>query len=94
MSDEIEITASKSLLVYPNPAKNWFILNIYDEPTGKVIIKIINDAGIELMNLKTEKVDGEFLKEIPAENLDEGMYIIQVLVDQVYFYSSKIMIIK
>jgi len=94
MSDEIEIVTSKSLLVYPNPAKNSFVLNIYDEPRGKVIIKIINDAGIEVMNLKTEKVDDEFLKEIPAENLDEGLYIIQVMVDQVHFYSSKIMIIK
>jgi len=49
---------------------------------------------MKIKDIETEKADIEFLKEIPAEDLDEGFYIIQVIVDQVFLYNSKILVIK
>ncbi len=81
-------------MVYPNPAKSSFKISISDVPVGKARIRIINASGTEVMNLNTEKSDFEFLKEISTSNLDKGFYFVQVIVDEVYLYSVKIMVIK
>jgi len=94
MSNEITITGSKSLSIYPNPAKSSFTVSIIDQPVGKVNLRIINSTGRKIMDIETDKPDIEFLKELPADDLDEGFYIIQVIVNQAYLYNSKILIIK
>jgi len=94
MSNEITVTGSKSLTVYPNPAKSSFTVSIIDQPVGKVNLRIINSTGMKIMDIETEKADIEFLKEIPADDLEEGFYIVQVIIDQTYLYNSKILVIK
>ena len=94
MSNEIKIAESKSLSIYPNPAKETFTISIKDEPLGKVNIRIINDIGTEVLCIESEKSDTEFLREIPTSILDEGLYVVQVLVGKVNLYNSKIIIIK
>jgi hypothetical protein len=46
------------------------------------------------MNLNTEKSDFEFSKEISTRDLDKGFYLVQVIVNEVYLYTVKIMVIK
>ncbi len=70
MSDEISMGGTKSLLVYPNPAKSSFKINISDVPAGKIRIRINNVSGTEVMNLNTEKSDFEYLKEISTSDLE------------------------
>ncbi len=94
MSNEITVTGSKSLTVYPNPAKSSFTVSIIDQPVGKVNLRIINSTGMKIMDIETEKADIKFLKEIPSDDLEEGFYIVQVIIDQTYLYNSKILIIK
>lgn len=94
MSNEITVGGAKSFSVYPNPAQSSFNLSLKDVPTGKVHISIINEAGIEVMNLNTEKSDFEFFKEISTSSLNKGYYLILVRVDEVYSYSVKIMVIN
>jgi uncharacterized protein YjdB/alpha-acetolactate decarboxylase len=94
MSNEITVTGSKSLTLYPNPAKSSFTVSIIDQPVGKVNLRIINSTGMKIMDIETEKADIEFLKEIPSDDLEEGFYIVQVIIDQTYLYNSKILIIK
>jgi hypothetical protein len=93
MSNEISI-GTISLLVYPNPAKSSFKISINDVPVGKAHIRIINASGTEVMNLNTEKSDFEFLKEISTSNLNRGFYFVLVTINDVYFYSVKIMVNK
>ena len=94
MSNEITVTGSKSLTLYPNPAKSSFTVSIIDQPVGKVNLRIINSTGMKIMDIETEKADIEFLKEIPSDDLEEGFYIVQVIIDQTYLYNSKILVIK
>ena len=93
MSNEISI-GTISLLVYPNPAKSSFKIRINDVPVGKAFIRIFNASGTEVMNLNTEKSDFEFSKEISTCDLDKGFYLVQVIVNEVYSYIVKIMVIK
>jgi hypothetical protein len=93
MSNEISI-GNVSLSVYPNPAKSSFNISINDVPVGKAHIRIINASGTEVMNLNTEKSDFEFLKEISTSNLNRGFYFVLVTINEVYFYSVKIMVNK
>jgi hypothetical protein len=96
MSNEIIVGGggTKSLLVYPNPAISSFKLTINDDPVGKIRIRIINSSGAEIMNFSSEKSDFEFSREISIGNLDKGFYFVQAVVNEVYLYSVKIMVIK
>jgi hypothetical protein len=94
MSNEISLDGAKSLSVYPNPAKTSLNISINDVPTGHARIRIINATGVEVLNIYTDKSDPEFFKEISIGNLDKGFYFVQVTVNEVYFYSAKIMVIK
>jgi len=94
MSNEISIGSKISMLVYPNPAISSFKISINDVPVGKALIRIINASGTEVMNLNTEKSDFEFSKEISTSNFDKGFYIVQVIVNEVYLYIVKTMVIK
>ncbi|TFH46054.1 MAG: T9SS type A sorting domain-containing protein, partial [ANME-2 cluster archaeon] len=94
MSNEITIGGKISLLLYPNPANSSFKISINDVPVGKARIRIINASGTEVMNLNTEKSDFEFSKEISTSEFDKGFYLVQVIVNEVYLYIAKIMVIK
>lgn len=94
MSDEISMGGEKSLVVYPNPVKNSFKIVLSDVPVGKISIKMNDMAGREVMDLDTDKSDFEYVKEISTSDLENGIYFVQVIVSEVYFYSVKIMVIK
>lgn len=93
-SNTISVSGTKSISVYPNPASVNFSLKINDEYEGKAKIRIINSSGIKIMEFETEKINGEMVKEVPVSNFDEGIYIIQVLLDQKEMYFTKIVVKK
>ena len=94
MSNEISMGSTKSVLVYPNPAKGSFNISLIDVPPGKASIRICNSSGTEVMNLNTEISDSEFSKEISTSDLDKGFYLVQVTVNDIYLYIVKVMVIK
>jgi hypothetical protein len=93
-SNAIQITGTKSLSVFPNPAKENFAVTLNDETLGKTVISIINGSGTKVMEVETEKESADLYKEIPVTNLDEGVYFVRVSVNQVNVYYTKIVIIK
>jgi hypothetical protein len=94
MSDEISMGGAKSLLIYPNPVHSSFKIVLSDVPAGNVRIRINDVAGTEVMNLDTKKSDFEYFKEISTSDLNNGIYFVKVTVNDIYFYSVKIMVIK
>jgi hypothetical protein len=94
MSDEFSMGGAKSLQVYPNPVQSSFKIVLRDVPTGNIRIRINDLYGAEVMNLDTEKSDFEYLKEISVSDLNNGIYFVQVIVNEVYLYGVKIMVIK
>jgi len=93
-SNEISTSGTKSLSVYPNPASVSFSLKLNDESEGRAMVSIINSTGIKVMEFQVENINDEMLKEIPVNNLDEGIYFVRVLLNQKDLYYTKIVVIK
>jgi hypothetical protein len=90
----ISMSGTKTLSVYPNPASVSFALKLEDESEGKAVVSIINSSGIKVMEFQTENLNDELLKEVPVNSLDDGIYVVRVLLDNKDLYYTKIVIIK
>jgi hypothetical protein len=88
------ISSAKTLTIYPNPASASFTLKLNDAVEGLAIIKIINSAGVKVMELQAENVNQELLKEIAVNNLENGTYVVQVSLNQEELYSTKVIVKK
>ncbi|MCK9638799.1 MAG: T9SS type A sorting domain-containing protein [Prolixibacteraceae bacterium] len=84
----------KSLSIYPNPATNSFTLQINEPAGGEAIIRVINSSGLKVMEFQTANIDRDWLKVIPVNNLENGTYVVQVLLNQKELFSSKVLVIK
>jgi uncharacterized repeat protein (TIGR03803 family) len=93
-SNTISISGTKSISVYPNPASVSFSLKITGQSAGSAVVTILNSSGIKVMEFHTDNTDDEILKEIPVSNLDQGIYFVQLMLNQKELYYTKIMVIK
>ncbi|MBM2816152.1 MAG: Peptidase family protein [Ignavibacteria bacterium] len=87
--DETEI--SNSILIYPNPAKDFIILdfNCFNEKINQ--IKIVNLIGQEVHSSKIEQFQGTMT--IPVSEFPEAVYIIELHAN-VGILTKKIIVIK
>jgi hypothetical protein len=46
------------------------------------------------MELQTENISDNLLKEIPVNNLEDGIYMVKVLLNNEDFYYTKIVVLK
>ncbi len=73
----------EKLILSPNPVKNILNLNLSIKNSSEVnSIRIIDLTGKTLLNVNT------FQKDINVENLESGVYIIKVLIDNEEFSSK------
>ncbi len=93
-SNAISTSGTKSLSVYPNPASVNFALKLNEVSESRGVVTILTSAGIKVMEFEVENMNDELLKEIPVNNLDEGIYIVQVLLDNKNLFYTKIIVIK
>ena len=93
-SNTISDLGTKSLTIYPNPTATSFTLKLNDPSEGKAIISIVNSYGIKMMEFQAENINSEWLKVIPVNNLEAGIYVVQVLLNQKDLYSTKIAVQK
>jgi len=93
-SNTILASGAKSLSAYPNPASVSFALKLNDESEGQAVVSIINSEGTKVMEFQVESLANEILKEVPVSNLNEGIYIVQVLLNHKDLYYTKIVVIK
>jgi len=93
-SNTISALGLKSLTVYPNPATVSFSLKVNGPSEGTAIISILNSSGIKVMEFQAENMNNELLKVIPVSNLEAGIYVVQVLLNQKDMYSVKIVVKK
>ena len=93
-SNVISISGTKSLVIYPNPATVSFELKLNDATEGSAIISILNSSGIKVMELVAEYANYELTKSIPVSNLDDGIYVVQVLLNRKDLYTTKLVVKK
>jgi len=84
----------KSLTVYPNPSTSSFNLKLDDPTAGIAVVTVLNSNGIKMMEFQTNNSDSGILREIPVNNLEEGIYVVQVMLNQQILYSTKIVVKK
>ena len=93
-SNPITVSGSKSLTAYPNPASVSFALRMDVYAGGVAVIRILNSTGVRIMELELEDYNNELLNEIPVTDFKEGIYFVQVLVNNKEIYYTKIVIAK
>ena len=93
-SDEITLSGTKSLTLYPNPAKGSFSIMLKEEIIGKVNIKIINDIGVKVKEINTEKNYQEFIYDIPVDDMNNGIYFIHLVINDISMYVGRIIVSK
>jgi PKD repeat protein len=78
LSTGIENQFEKAISIYPNPAQNFFVINANTETTEQIGIKIYDSFGrLSAFYEMDVPIDG-LIKKINIDNLDSGMYSIQV----------------
>ena len=79
-----------SISVYPNPVDNYAIVNLYSDKPGTGLLRLIDDAGRQLMTKSFTVINGnnsQILDQLG--HLPKGIYVIQVMVNN-NLYNQKI----
>jgi hypothetical protein len=93
-SNTLALTVPVSLTAYPNPAAINFSLNLKNASEGDAVISMYNAAGQKIMEVRTENVSQELIREIAVDNLQDGAYVIQVTVNGQESYYTKMLVKK
>ncbi len=93
-SNLVYISGSKSISVYPNPAKSNFTLNLSSDFMGETVVTLFNSTGVKSLEYRTEKRDIDLNCEIPVGNLKDGIYTIEVNVNDEEIEYTKLIIIE
>ena len=93
-SNSITVVSNKSLTLYPNPAAVNFTLKLSNAIYGKAVINLFNASGVKVLEVQTENASEELIREIAVNNLDDGTYIVQVMVNQQEIYYAKMIVKK
>ncbi len=91
-SNEISVVTTKSLAIYPNSASVGITLKLTDAVQGKAVISIFNAAGQKVVELQTDKMSEELIHEIAVNNLNDGGYVVQVIINQKELYYTKLIV--
>lgn len=74
----IENLESNLLIVYPNPAKDFVRIPVFDSTQNNIDLSIINASGVTLINQSFNNVSGQEYQELNVSSLTAGVYILKV----------------
>jgi M6 family metalloprotease-like protein len=83
----------KKLIAFPNPVAISFKLKTNEVENCSAEVCIYNLSGLKVMQFQTENLKGEILKNIRVTNLNHGIYIVSVLLDNNKIYNTRIVVI-
>ncbi len=72
---------SASLQVFPTPAQNSVNIKFATHHTGEVSIRLVDLTGREIQGMTDYKSEDHFQTEVSVENLKQGIYFVEVIVD-------------
>ena len=93
-SNVIDISGAKSLSVYPNPAKSVFTMDLYSDAVGEAVVSLYNSTGMKALEYRTEKKETWLNCEIPLGNLNDGIYMIEVIVNNEEINYTRLIVIE
>lgn len=81
---------SRSLQIYPNPASERLSISFSSGDAKSVIIRVLDMAGREVVELNPANLNGSFTGEIYVGNLARGVYSLQIFDGENYAHSRLI----
>jgi hypothetical protein len=90
---KINDKAAVSLSIYPNPAKNFFVLKVNTIKEGNAAVRIMDIAGRSILQQSTKLVNGYNAVTINIQNLPSGTYSVQAIIDG-EIYNQRLLITK
>ena len=90
---KVEDVSTAAIKIYPNPASNVFMLDVNAPHSDNLKLKFINIQGQVVREQSLVHSENHKYK-INAENLLSGMYMVQVISDDVTIGIEKLIIIK
>ncbi len=89
--DEINMTEKPSLVIYPNPVRDNFVLQINNNQTGKMNVQVVNQAGAIIRSYLFSKDQVVNQVTVPVNGLSAGIYFVHV---QIGTWSDQRKIVK
>lgn len=80
--------------LFPNPSKGEFKLLIKNVEGKFLIINIFSPEGKLIHQLNEYSINDEFNKNYDLKTLDEGIYLINAVIDNKTIYNNKLIIMK
>lgn len=77
-----DIDPFTSLKIYPNPTPGIFTIEMNNQITGELTIKIITQEGKKVLNIKFKKTTVHFSRQIDLSRQAKGMYLIDIFIDK------------
>jgi alkaline phosphatase D len=78
LTSQEDILADKTILLYPNPAKDKITLQIINDYSGSLTVSVINQSGVEVSTMQFNKKSTFFKKEIYTGSFRSGSYILKI----------------
>jgi parallel beta-helix repeat protein len=89
--DPSTLNLQSSLVIYPNPVRDNFVLQVNNSQTGSMNVQLINQAGALVRSFALNKEEISTQVTLPANNLPAGVYFVHV---QIGNWSDKRKIVK
>lgn len=84
-----QIALADEVVLSPNPASNYFSINLPDDMEGNVIVEMITVSGEVVIK---QSVDSSSSRKIPLNNTSKGVYLVRVYNNDLYI--SKKLIVR
>ena len=73
-----KIATTNQVNIYPNPAKNYFYIELNSDTEGAAKISVLNMVGQEVISENMQLLNGNNIKQLNTSLLSNGVYFIKV----------------
>jgi PKD repeat protein len=79
------------LKIYPNPTTGLFTIDMDNQKSRELIIRIFTQNGKQVLNINLEKTTEHLARQIDLKQNGKGMYLINLLMDK-YLANRKVVV--
>jgi hypothetical protein len=93
-SNVVAIPSGTKMSLYPNPASTEFTIKLSDVSGKAALISIYAATGTKVREYSIHNFQGDILKNISVDKMDEGFYLIKITLDTGEIFFDKVIVAK